>query len=180
MLTPFCISLLQVSHFKLTRIYCQRVDGKLWSINRRFIFCNVYNMSKRLFYWGKHAWQRPAFCLCGVLLAFTNSITERSSSPPKTQVVTWRKALQQCSYPLNYWEDLLLLERFISHHPLPKPNCLLFLRAALTHQGQVLGWRKRRRGGLSQLFQSFHKTDRMRSTYTSYSTLCFQQVKVSC
>lgn len=57
MLTPFCISFLQVSNFKLSQIYCWGVDAKLWSINRRLMLYNVHNTPKRLFYWGTHAWQ---------------------------------------------------------------------------------------------------------------------------
>lgn len=50
------------------------MDGKLWSINRRLIFHDVQHVREALLSRKASLTDQLSACLCGVLLAFTNSV----------------------------------------------------------------------------------------------------------
>lgn len=160
MLTPCCISLLQVSQFRLSDLLLgsgRKVVIRNQAISILYHIQHIQNHKGALLLRNMFLGKTP-FYLCGVLLVLTISSSRKAPLPPNPRLSSAGKdaspaALQHtaCQHHSGHWEDLFLLERFVRYHPLPKPSYLLFLRAVFIHQGQGLGWRKGKRRPFSTI-----------------------------
>lgn len=132
MLTPCCISLLQVSQFRLSDL--------LLGSGRKAVTCNqeinilyhiqhVQNHKGALLLRNMFLGKTP-FYLCGVLLVLTNSI-KKSPSPPKPQVICRKGCLTSSPAAHCVFASFRLLGGSLPVREIPKISSFTFTKAKL-------------------------------------------------